>query len=59
MTILKIETTGPQRNAPPHAVINAIDSAIQVFRKRSQLNEDAFYVWHENYCDTNVLVNNI
>jgi hypothetical protein len=59
MTILEIETAGPQRNAPPHTVINAIDTAIQVFPKRSRVQEDAFYVWHENYCDPNVLVNNI
>ena len=59
MTTLEIETTGPQINAPPHTVINAIDTAIGVFPKRSQVHKDAFYVWHENYSDPNVLVNNI
>lgn len=59
MTILGIETTVPQRNEPPHTVINAIDTAIQVFPKRSQAHGDAFYVGNENYCDPNVLVNNI
>jgi len=48
MTILEIETAAPQRNAPPHAVIRAIDAAIQVFSKRSQVPEYVFYVWHEN-----------
>jgi hypothetical protein len=59
MTTLGIETAGPQRNAPPRTVINAMDTAIQVFPKRSQVHKDAFYVWHENYCDPNVLVKNI
>jgi hypothetical protein len=58
MTVLGIETAGPQRNEPPHTVMNAVDTATQVFPKRSQVHEDSFYVWHENYCDPNVLVSN-
>jgi len=59
VTILEIETAGPQRNAPPHTVINAIETTIQVFPKHSQVHEETFYVWHENYCGPSVLVGNI
>ena len=64
MTILGFKPTGPQPTAPPHTVIlhiviNAIDTAIRVFPKRIQVHDDAHCAWYVNYCDLNVLVNNI